>query len=903
MIAGVCHNKLANFFALLIMVFSFCYFAAAASAYQEYLPNTTILLGEFVYDDDFTPTTTPCLISVFSPSGAVVASTTMTAETNGWHYYNLAPTTTEGIWPAVMQCGSTLTGDLIKQDKTFVITSNIVSTSSVASAVWSSNSRSLTTFGSLVSDIWSNSARTLTDYSTSSIATAVWSNNTRSLTTFGSLVSDIWANPTRTISSFGALAADIWNNIYAPTRNLTDATLTSGSLATLDNVNSATSTATTAINANTDSAVNNSSSTIGTQITSAVTAINTQINNATGTIAAAVWANTARTLTDYSSSTIANAVWTNGTRSLTTFGSLITDIWANPTRTISSFGALAADIWNNAYAPSRNITDATLSSGSLATLANVNSASSTIGTQITDATTAINSNTDSAVNNSSSTIGSQITSAVSTINTNTNNSSSTIATQITSAVSTVNSNTNAATSTLAAPLANSALAARLTDVDSILASKVYRAKVHTIIAGSAANAFAVPTISIYDADRNLVVTSANMTNIETGIYEYLYTVPTGAAQGNWETVVSTELESGRTIKSNDYWEVRGSPAQVIINSMSDTVAPIVSANLTITNEGLSGYEYQYEWCVVSSVGNACGGGDDVFHSVAAKYINAGEDWNTTLTADGLTAGSYYFKAVVYFGTESSGASRSFTATTDGSTPAPSPSPSGGTGGATGSTAAPAPAPETESSQLVSVSDGKLVLMPNQRGSLNNGIGNDCRVSLDVASNSFTSQLVFDVQSGDSPKAIGKKYFDIIAKDSQDNRINNLAKALDISLTCPSLALSTDNLGVYYYNEKNTNWSLLSGPVFDTITHSVKFSTKQLNRFAVFNKNNVEGSDFRQRRLADFNNDTKVNSVDFSILLSFYKTKPPFLNPYVDMNKDSKVDAIDFSIMLSMWDKK
>lgn len=895
MIAGVCHNKLANFFALLIMVFSFCYFAAAASAYQEYLPNTTILLGEFVYDDDFTPTTTPCLISVFSPSGAVVASTTMTAETNGWHYYNLAPTTTEGIWPAVMQCGSTLTGDLIKQDKTFVITSNIVSTSSVASAVWSSGSRSLTTFGSLVSDIWANSARTLTDYSTSSIATAVWSNNTRSLTTFGSLVSDVWANPTRTISSFGALAADIWNNIYAPTRNLTDATLTSGSLATLDNVNSATSSATTAINANTDSAVNNSSSTIGTQITSAVTAINTQVNNATGTIAAAVWANTARTLTDYSSSTIANAVWTNGTRSLTTFGSLITDIWANPTRTISSFGALAADIWNNAYAPTRNITDATLSSGSLATLDNINNSSSTIGTQLTAATSNINSNTISAVNNGTTTLASSINTAI-------NNSSSTIGTQITSAVSTVNSNTNAATTTLAAPLANSALAARLTDVDSILASKVYRAKVHTIIAGSAANAFAVPTISIYDADRNLVVTSANMTNIETGIYEYLYTVPTGAAQGNWETVVSTELESGRIIKSNDYWEVRGSPAQVIINSMSDTVAPVVSANLTITNEGLSGYEYQYEWCVVSSVGNACGGGDDVFHSVAAKYINAGEDWNTTLTADGLTAGSYYFKAVVYFGTESSGASRSFTATTDGSTPPPS-SPSGGTGGATGSTSAPAPAPETESSQLVSVTDGKLVLMPNQRGSLNNGIGNDCRVSLDVASNSFTSQLVFDVQSGDSPKAIGKKYFEVIAKDGQDNKINNFTKALGITLTCSSLVAPIDNLGLYYYNEKNSNWSLVPGHVFDIASSSVKFSTRQLNRWAVFNSNNIDGNDSKQRRVADLNSDNKINAIDFSILLSFYKTKPPFLNPYVDMNKDSKVDAVDFSIMLSMWDKK
>ena len=858
MIAGVCHNKLANFFALLIMVFSFCYFATPASAYQEYLPNTTILLGEFVYDDDFTATTTPCQISVFSPSGAVVASTTMTAEANGWHYYNLAPTTTEGIWPAVMQCGSTLTGDLIKQDKTFVITSNIVSTSSIASAVWSSSFRSLTTFGSLVSDIWASGTRTLTDYSTSSIATAVWSNNTRSLTTFGSLITDIWANPTRTISSFGALAADIWNNIYAPTRNLTDATLTSGSLATLDNVNNASSTVGTQItaaqsniNSNTTSAVNNSSSTIGTQISSAVTAINTNTNNATGTIAASVWANTTRTLTDYSSTTIATAVWSNGTRSLTTFGSLIADIWANPTRTISSFGALAADIWNNAYAPTRNITDATLSSGSLATLSDVNSATTTLASNI-------NANTNSAINTASSSLSDQI--------------------------DLIDGSASNWTATL-------------TNAEAVLIGNSYRAKIHTYNQGVAANTFALPAISLYDGDRNLIVSAVNMTNIATGVYEYVYSVSNGATQGNWESIINTEVESGNTLQLNDYWEVRGSPAQVIINSISDSTTPSIGANLTITNEGLSGYEYQYEWCVVSTADNACGGGNDVFHGVAAKYINAGEDWNTTLTADVSTAGAYYFKAVVYFGTESSGASRSFTATTDSVATPPA-------SGATGGTSAPAtPTTETESSQLVSMTDGKLVLMPNQRGSLNNGIGNDCRVSVEIPSNVFTSQLVFDIQGGDSPKAIGKKYFDIIAKDSQDNRINSFAKALGISLTCPSLASSTDNLGVYYYNEKNTNWSLLSGPVFDTITRSVKFSTRELNRFAVFNKNDIEGNDSKQRRLADLNSDTKINSVDFSILLSFYKTKPPFANPYVDMNKDSKVDAIDFSIMLSMWDKK
>lgn len=65
--------------------------------------------------------------------------------------------------------------------------------SSVASAVWSNTTRTLTSFGTLVSDIWSHSTRTLTSFGTlaSDVATAVWSAGTRTLTSFGSLASDV----------------------------------------------------------------------------------------------------------------------------------------------------------------------------------------------------------------------------------------------------------------------------------------------------------------------------------------------------------------------------------------------------------------------------------------------------------------------------------------------------------------------------------------------------------------------------------------------------------------------------------------------------------------------------------------------------------------------------------------
>jgi hypothetical protein len=54
--------------------------------------------------------------------------------------------------------------------------------------------------------------------------------------------------------------------------------------------------------------------------------------------------------------------------------------------------------------------------------------------------------------------------------------------------------------------------------------------------------------------------------------------------------------------------------------------------------------------------------------------------------------------------------------------------------------------------------------------------------------------------------------------------------------------------------------------------------------------------------ADLNGDNKVNSVDFSIMLAFWKTSGPFKNSSVDMNGDGKVNSVDFSILLYQWGK-
>jgi hypothetical protein len=120
--------KPSNFFIFLylfILFFSNFAFFGLAQAYEKYSPGNTAVIGEFVYEDDFTPATSPgCTITIYNPSGdLIVNNAAMTSLASGWTYYNysipgIGP---NGAWPTQMTCGTVLGGDLVKADKTFVV--------------------------------------------------------------------------------------------------------------------------------------------------------------------------------------------------------------------------------------------------------------------------------------------------------------------------------------------------------------------------------------------------------------------------------------------------------------------------------------------------------------------------------------------------------------------------------------------------------------------------------------------------------------------------------------------------------------------------------------------------------------------------------------------------------------
>ena len=216
--------------------------------------------------------------------------------------------------------------------------------------------------------------------------------------------------------------------------------------------------------------------------------------------------------------------------------------------------------------------------------------------------------------------------------------------------------------------------------------------------------------------------SGSMTALNaTGTYEITYAIPSDSAWIGRKVAVSfSAVMSGTRINETREIEIVGSPAQVVINSITDTTIPTISASVRITNEGTAAFEYTYEYCVVTADTNQCGGGDDVAYGSAAKLIQAGANFDTTLTLNVTQTGNYIFKVAVWWSNQSSKSSKTFTATSE-SVATPTPTPSGGGGGG-GGTVTPTPQPAEQNTfaavwQKITEIFARLLGIENRVGSL------------------------------------------------------------------------------------------------------------------------------------------------------------------------------------------
>lgn len=109
--------------------------------------------------------------------------------------------------------------------------------------------------------------------------------------------------------------------------------------------------------------------------------------------------------------------------------------------------------------------------------------------------------------------------------------------------------------------------------------------------------------------------------------------------------------------------------------------------------------------------------------------------------------------------------------------------------------------------------------------------------------------------------------------------------------------------VYTLTNPSTGWQELPGVTIDQSAKTVTVSTKHFSLFAILADPKPvvtppgPTSDCPNRRIGDLNCDSRVDLVDFSILL--YNWGVP-KNPIADLNNDGQVDLVDFSILLYWW---
>lgn len=232
---------------------------ASNSEYQRCKTGDSCVIGEFLYDDDYAPiSTATCTLTSRYPNGTLfLNAVSLTGNSDGWYSYSVTTSgETEGLYRSQVCCTSG--ADYLCLDKSFYIGPSFLSEDNVSDAVWNKATSGYTVAGTFGKNLQNPTL----------LASEVWGYSTKELTGFGNLVEQIWSYSTRELTNFGSLVANVWNNA---TRTLTGANLSSGSLATVNDIQVATSSAVISIKGSSNKDL--------TQISSEVAGVQTTVNS------------------------------------------------------------------------------------------------------------------------------------------------------------------------------------------------------------------------------------------------------------------------------------------------------------------------------------------------------------------------------------------------------------------------------------------------------------------------------------------------------------------------------------------------------------------------------------------------------------------------------------------------
>lgn len=201
----------------------------------------------------------------------------------------------------------------------------------------------------------------------------------------------------------------------------------------------------------------------------------------------------------------------------------------------------------------------------------------------------------------------------------------------------------------------------------IVAGKTYYSWVNVYdYQGIPTNLTVLPTITIYDPLRTKVVDSQPFAYSSEGLYSFSWATTSSSVTGLYESVITADY-NGNIVNQSTFWTVSGSPADVVINSITDSTVPSITASVTIQNKGTQASDFEYIYCIVGSQDNLCGGSDDIAYQTGTHYVDAGDSWNTAFTLNVNSTGVYWFKVKAKALSESywAGASIMFTASSPG----------------------------------------------------------------------------------------------------------------------------------------------------------------------------------------------------------------------------------------------
>ena len=344
-------NKFVYSIRILIILSFFFFSFSNIYAADTYAPSETFVIGEFIYNDDYTPTTDDCTISIYSPAGAtLVNEVTMTDDATGWHYYSYTAPVTEGKYPTFVTCGTLIGGDLLKLDKSFIVKAPEVTDASIATSVWGSGTRTLTAFGSLAADVWNGtyaSVRRLTDSTLTgggNIATQAYIDSSEATVVAEIQTTQGLINALNDIS-----AADVW---AAGTRTLTGSVDISSS--SVDSIWDTASSGLTAVGSVGKLIVDNLDAQVSSRGTSDLTAGD-------------VWASATRTLSTTGVNSISAGVWSEASRTLTDNGNDIAaiDVWNVLSSSLVAAGSIGEQLALNVDGPISDVLTEVQSNGTL----------------------------------------------------------------------------------------------------------------------------------------------------------------------------------------------------------------------------------------------------------------------------------------------------------------------------------------------------------------------------------------------------------------------------------------------------------------------------------------------------------------------------------------------------------